>query len=308
MCQIFPPKPSLLLPAILLALLACSSDFEPNLKGWKATSRPYTRLTLSIDGRETMVQLPKGEGVRYRFPQWTKAKDRILLVQMTEVDSCVAYKIVAVDTTGVILDTIYVAPPNTALNYSLAPNDSLLLIKTYHDDCQKTSKFRYSFYNRYLKKALPDSIRVSDSRGIPLIESVWSPDSRKVILSSWGRSDAVGLVYDLVTKDTTYIDEGTNFLWSPADNYLVAYIKGYSVYKMDLNTGAKEILYEGKRKYSITAFRWNPTGDFMMFHVRRYLLNIVSPMTTSTVIIYLNMKDRTTSKTHLSDERVDTWK
>jgi hypothetical protein len=206
------------------------------------------------------------------------------------------------------LDTVYIAPPNTALNYSLAPNDSLLLLKKYSDDCEKTSQFRYSFYNRFLKKSLPDSIPVSNSRGILLPESVWSPDSRKVIISSWGRNDAVGLVYDLATKDTTYIDEGTNFLWSPADNNLVAYIKGYSVYTMNLQTGAREIIYEGKRKYSITSFRWNPTGDFMMFHVKRYLLNIVSGMTTSTVIIYFNMEDRTTSKTHLSDERVDTWK
>jgi hypothetical protein len=265
-------------------------------------------VLLEIDGKESTIYLPDGEGVRYRFPQWTKSKDRILLVQITANEKCQDYKIVAVDTTGAILDTVYVAPPNTALNYSLAPNDSLLLIKTYRDDCEKTSQFRYSFYNRYLKKSLPDTIPVSNSRGILLPESVWSPDSRKVILTSWGRNEAVGFVYDLVTKDTTYVDEGSNFLWSPTDNNQVAFIKDYSLYTLNLQTGVKEVIYEGKRKHAVTAFRWNPTGEFMMIHIKRYWLNIVSNMTGNPIIIYLNMKDGTTSKSYFSDERVDTWK
>ncbi len=308
MGQISPSKPSLLLPVVLVTLLACSNDFEPNLKGWKATTKPYTRVLLEIDGKESIIYLPDGEGVRYRFPQWTKAKDRILLVQMTEVDSCVTYKIVAVDTTGAILDTIYVAPPNTVLNYSLAPNDSLLLLKKYSDDCEKTSQFRYSFYNRFLKKSLSDSIPVSNSRGILQPESVWSPDSRRVILTSWGRKEVVGFVYDLEHKDTTFVDEGYNFLWSPADSNVVAYIKGYSVYTWNLQTRAREVLYEGNRKHAVFSYRWSPSGDFIMLHVRRYFLNIVSGMTTNPVIIYLNLKDGTTSKAYFSNERVETWK
>ncbi len=294
--------------ASLILTAACSADFEPNLKGWKATSKPFTRVLLEIDGRESTVYLPDGEGVRYRFPQWTKAKDRILLVQMTTNEKCQDYKIVAVDTTGAILDTVFIAPSNTALNYSLAPNDSLLLLKTYLDDCEKTSQFRYSFYNRHTKKALPDTIPVSNSRGILLSESVWSPDSRKVIISSWGRSDVVGFVYDLATTDTTYIDEGVNFLWSPADTNIIAYIKDYSLHSLNLQTGAKEIIYEGKRKHAVTAFRWNPTGEFMMIFVKRYWLNIESGPTGNPIILYLNMKDRTTSKSYFSEERVDSWK
>ena len=254
----------LIFPILLLALFGCGRKFEPELKGKQAYVVPARpQVHLDIDGRETTINLPATDKVRYRFAQWTKSKDQILLTQIIETDSCYDYQIVAVDTTGAITDTVYTAPPNTALNFKLAPNDSLLLLKTYTDDCDRSTDFKYTFYNRYLKKTLPDTIAVRNARGLLLDETVWSPDSKKVILSQWSGSLVDAFIYNLTTKDSTYIAEGTNFIWSPIDNDVIAYIKDYSIYTRNMATVEEERIYKGRRKRRAYNFRWNPTGDFM---------------------------------------------
>ena len=298
----------ILLPVIALILLACGREFEPELTGWRAYTLPGSvKVHLNIDGRETTITLPGRSNVRYRFPQWTKSRDRLLLVQMTKTGDCDDFQLIAIDTSGTITDTIYTAPPRTALNFKLAPNDSLLLLKTYDDDCQSLDNFKYTFYNRYLKTALLDTIRTGSTRGLLIDETVWSPDSKNVILSAWSGSKAKAFTYNLVTKDTTYIDKGVNFLWSPTDNDMVAYIKDFSICTRNIKTGKKEILFQGKRKRSATDFRWNPQGDILMIHLQRYLLNVEAPPFQSHTIIYLSMKDKTESRTFLDDQRIDTW-
>jgi hypothetical protein len=299
----------LLFPILLLSLFGCEREFEPELKGKQAFVVPARPLIhLNMDGRETTIELPALEKVRYRFAQWTKFKDEILLTQITEIDSCNNYQIIAVDTTGAITDTVYIAPPNTALNFKLAPNDSLLLLKIYNDDCEGSSDFRYTFYNRYSKTALPDTITVRNSRGILLDETIWSPDSKKVILSDWAGSEVNAFTYNLISKDSTFIDEGTNFIWSPTDNDLVAYIKDYSIYTRNMKTGEEELIYKGKRKKRAYHFRWDPKGEFLMVHYAAYILNIDAPMFQSTKIFYLSMKDKSESKVVFDNQRIETWK
>src|SRR6185436_19300491 len=111
-----------LLLTILLLSMGCDKEFEPNLTGWKAYTRPTKRLVLEFDGREKTVELPGDEKIGYRFAQWAKFQNHILLTQIVETESCYDYQILSIDTTGTITDTIYTAPPNTALNFKLAPN------------------------------------------------------------------------------------------------------------------------------------------------------------------------------------------
>jgi hypothetical protein len=299
----------ILFPVLLLILLACSREFEPEIKGKQAFVVPARPMVhLNIDGRETTIKLPASEKVRYRFAQWTKSQDQILLTQIVATENCYDYQIISVDTTGTITDTIYTAPPNVALNFKLAPNDSLLLLKTYNDDCERSGDYKYSFYNRYLKKALPDTIDVRNARGILLDETVWSPDSKKVILSQWSGNLVAAFTYNLTTKDSTFIDEGTNFIWSPTDNDLVAYVKEYSIYLKNMATGEEGILYKGKRKRSVFNFRWDPSGDFMMIHYASFLLNIDAPMFRTTKIFYFSMEDKTESDVVFDNQRIETWK
>ena len=255
-----------------------------------------------------MIELPGNEKIGYRFAQWTKFPDRILLTQIVKTQHCFNYQIIAIDTTGTITDTLYTAPPNTAVNFKLAPNDSLLLLKTYDDNCDESDHFKYTFYNRYLKIALPDTIAVGNARGILLHETVWSPDSKKVIISEWSGQQTKAFTYDLLTKDRKSIDTGSDFIWSPSDNNLVAYIKNYSVYTKNIKTGEEELMYKGKRKKSVTDFRWNPHGDFLMIHIKSYLLNVEAEPLQRHTIIYLSMKDKRESAVFYRDHRIDTWK
>ena len=191
----------------------------------------------------------------------------------------------------------------------LAPNDSLLLLKTYDDNCADYSEhYRYTFYNRYLKTGLSDTVTVGNARGILLQETVWSPDSKKVILSEWAGGEIHAFIYNLTTKDTTYIESGSNFLWSPSDNNLVAYIKDYSIYTRNIQTGDRKLIYQGKRKKSVTGFRWNPSGDFLMIYVKGYLLNVEAPPLQTHRIIYLSMPDQRESEVFYREQRIDTWK
>lgn len=294
---------------ILLGLVGCDPEFDPDLSGWKAYTHPARRVHVDMDGREKVISLPGGEGTGYRYPQWTKSQDHILLTQLISTHSCYDYRIISIDTTGTILDTLYTAPPRTPLNFKLAPNDSLLLIKSYVDNCTDvSSRFRYTFYNRYLHTWLPDTISVRKAKGIPLRETIWSPDSRRVIISEWSGQLVKAFAYDLVTRDSISIDKGSNFVWSPTDNNLVGYIKDHSIYTKDLGTGEEEMVYEGRSKKSAGDFRWSPGGDFLMIHVRSYLLNVEAPMFQSRKIIYLSLKDGRESRVHFDDQRIDTWK
>lgn len=300
-----------LFPALLLIALGCGTEFEPELNGWRAYTLPGQPLVhVEIDGRETMIELPDDENVGYRFAQWTKFHDNMLLARIVKTKICYEYQIISVDTTGAVTDTLYTAPPNKALNFKLAPNDSLLILKTYDDNCtDESDHFRYTFYNRYSKSFLPDTITVGNARGILLPETVWSPDSRKVIIAEWTSGHRTkAFTYDLVTKDTISIDKGSGFKWSPNDKDLVAYIKDYSIYGKNIKTGEAEIIFEGKKKHGATDFRWNPNGDFLMIHVQGYLLNVDFRPFETHKIMYLSMPDKRESRIYFDGQRIDTWK
>ena len=292
-----------------LILVGCGKEFEPELSGWKAYTVPARPLVhLDMDGRETTIKLPGDEGIGYRFAQWTKFQDQILLTQIIKTETCYDYQIISIDTAGVIIDTIYTAPPNTPVNFKLAPNDSLLLLKTYDDNCVESDHYKYSFYNRYLNTAFADTIAVGNARGILLQETVWSPDSKKVIISEWSGRQEEAFTYDLATKDTTYIDKGGNFVWSPSDKNLVAYLKDYSIYTKNIDTGEKELIYEGKSRRSVTRFRWSPNGGFLMIYLKSYFLNVEAPPLQRHTIIYLSLPDKIESEVFYREQRLDTWR
>jgi hypothetical protein len=301
--------PIVLLLLLLLILNGCGK-FEPELKGWKAYTLPGKPLVhLEIDGRETTVGIEGNQRITYRYPQWTKFEDHILLAQVIKTERCYDFQIITIDTTGAIIDTVYTAPSNTPINFKLAPNDSLLVLKTYNDDCEEDSEnFKYTFYNRFTKQKLSDTISVGNARGIPLLETVWSPDSKKVIISQWSGGVTKTFTYNLITKDTAYIDKGSNFIWSPTDNNLVAYIKDYSILTRNMETGEREVVYKGKKKKSATDFRWDPTGEYLMIQTAGYLLNVEAPPLQTHNTIYLSMKEKTLSKIFFGDQKIHTWK
>ncbi len=301
---------NVLLFLLFLLIVGCNKEFEPELTGWKAYTLPGRPIVhLEINGRERNITLPGDKNVGYRFAQFTKSENHIFLTQSLKKANCADYQIISADTTGTVIDTVYTAPPNTPLNLKLAPNDSLLLLKTYYDNCvDETSNFKYTFFNRYSKKSLPDTINVGNSWNIPLKENVWSPDSKKVLIQEWSGFLVKAFVYDLVTKDTTFVGKGSNFIWSPSDNNIVAYIKDLSIYTKNIATGENEILYEGRTKRSVANFRWSPNGDFLMIHLQTYLLNLKAPPLASTKIIYFSMKDKGESSVFFDNQQIDTWK
>jgi hypothetical protein len=294
-----------------VALSGCDKPFEPDLSGMKASTIPARpRVAVEMNGRKKTVTLPGDDKIGYRFVQWTKHQHQLLLVQTKKTEFCMDFQIVLADTTGTIVDTIYTAPPNTPLNFKLAPNDSLMLVKSYDDDCGagRGRNFRYTFLNRYSKMSMMDTIVVDNARGLLLPETVWSPDSKKVLVTQWYGPLVKAFVYDLAEKDTSFLDIATNFVWSPTDKNKVAYIQEYSIFMKNIKTGEKELIYEGRRKKRVSDFRFNPTGDFLRIKLRGYLLNVESNMLGTEKTMYLSLKDKTQSEVFYNDEDIDSWK
>jgi hypothetical protein len=304
---------TIFLLTILTLLFGCGSDFEPKLTGWTANTDTFKPiLYLNIDGHSKTLELP---GYRYHDPQWIKNRNLLLLTQTLEINECYEYQIISMDTSGNVVDTIFTALPRKALDFKLAPNDSILLLKTFNWDCANRSNnlnydYRYTFYNRFSKKGLLDTIKVRNARNIGFSETVWSPDSKKVIIEEWtGNSGArAAFIFDLATKDTTHIDTGSDFIWSPVDNDLVAYIKDYSLYSKNIRTGETEIIYKGRKKKKVKDFRWNPTGDFLMINITGYFLNIESDALWKPTRIFISMPDKKKSQEFYNNDYIDTWR
>ena len=300
--------------SMLIFLIGCGSEFEPKLTGWTATIdilKPI--IYLNIDGRSKKLELPGHDSIGYHAAQWAKSQDCLLLIQSLKANNCFNYQIISVDTSGIVIDTIFTAPPKTEIDFKLAPNDSLLILKTCDWNCGNWSKdhnfnHRFTFYNRFSKKALLDTIKVGNALNISLNETIWSPSSKKVIISERLGQTEKAFIYDLVTKDTAFVDTGNHFIWSPADNDLVAYIKNYSIYTKNLRTREKEIIYKGSKKKTVTDFRWSPNGDFLMINISGYYLNIESKALWKPTHVYLSMSDKRESKTFYNNERLDTWR
>jgi hypothetical protein len=283
------------------------------MTGWTATtdtSKPI--IYLNIDGRSKRLELPGHDSIGYHDAQWTK-NQHLLLTQSIKKNDCYEYQIISMDTSGIVIDTIYKAPPKTTVDFKLAPNDSMLILKSYKWDCANSGNdfnfdYKFTFFNRYSKNGLSDTIRVANALNIITRETIWSPDSRKVVIEEWASAQRRAFVFDLVTKDTSFIDRGTHFIWSPSDKNLVAYIKDYSLYAKNISSGETQVIYEGRRNKKVKDFRWSPVGDFLMINIEGYFLNIRSYVTWNPTHIYLSMPDKVESQTFYNMERIDTWR
>src|SRR5688572_18881275 len=303
----------ILLLIVLIVSFGCGSDFEPKLTGWTANTDTFKpTIYLNMDGYSKTLELPGGDSIGYHDAQWTN-QNYLLLIQSVKRNNCHEQQIISMDTSGTVIDTVYKASPRTAIDFKLAPNDSLIILHTCNWNCGNWDKdhdfnFQFTFFNRFSKERLLDTIKVRNRLNIILNETIWSPDSKKVIIEEWAGRDRTAFTFDLLTKDTTYIDTGSDFIWSPADNDLVAYIKDYSVYTKNISTGEKQLIFKGRKKKRVKDFRWNPTGEFMMINIEGYFLGIASYITWNPTRIYLSMSDKKESKTFYNMEQIETWR
>lgn len=303
-----------ILPIILVSVFgACSADFEPNLSGATANIDFHTKnLLISINGRQKEFKLTTVDSINYYNPQWTNRQDFILAERHVDRDNCFDYQIVKFDTTGTITDTVYTPKKCTIVDYMLSPNDSLLLIRSYSYKDWRDKQFgnvKYEIYDLQ-SKVVTDSIIINNTKLNldSFIETIWSPDSRKVLVFEKMDMKEKAFIYDLNRNDTTFIGVGVNFTWSPSDNNLVAYIQDLSLYTLDLKTDGREEIYHGRRKKKVTDFRWGPKGDFLMVNVSGYMLNIESKMTWDPLCVYISIPDKRKSKEFWYNQRIETWK
>src|SRR5688572_2481091 len=88
---------------LVFIILGCGREFEPDLSGRQVYTTPPNRLHMITNEQESVIELPGDERIGYRYPQWTRFEDHILLVQMIKTDSCVNYQIVTSNADGDII-------------------------------------------------------------------------------------------------------------------------------------------------------------------------------------------------------------
>lgn len=297
-----------------ILLFQCSSDYEPAFTG-KTIYHDWNsdKLKLNIDGQLKEFKLPTSETIDYNSPIWLRGQDTILMTKTEKTDSCYNYSIVSFDVNGNLQSTILKSEPCTIIEFMPAPNDTLLLLRTYNYadwfSKNKVGRVNYLVYDLF-KQSIQDSISF-DNTNLELDkfhESIWSPDSKKVLLfATADNGEQLGFIYNL-NEGKKLLDSGTNFIWSPTDNDVVSYLKDNEIVFKNLDSNEKDIFYRGQEDKAINNFRWNPTGEFLVINFNGQFLNIDTKATWRPTSILVSVHDKRESKVFERHNVYDSWK
>lgn len=204
--------------------------------------------------------------------------------------NCYHNQILKFDMQGNLIDTIFQANACTDISsYSLAPNDTLMLIRTfnYHDwhnsnknplspssNDEKKYTITNSLINVYSGQIV-DTFSYSTSFTFSdLNEYSWSPDCKKVIIDKkdeynyTDHSSSYFHIYDLVNRTSNRIDFGYNVMWSPIKSNIILYVKDNDIWKYDhLHNDAKRV-YQLETDEKFRELKWTPDGKFYIINYR----------------------------------------
>ncbi len=121
----------------------------------------------------------------------------------------------------------------------------------------------YFLMQSYEVIQIPHSQRQQSEPGVLEFRSIdWAPDSRRIVFETKGKL----LIYDIETKQTRALTDGSNPAWSP-DSKWVAYRTSDSTGMIvSPETGERRTLF-GARKI-VGPISWSPDSEYLMYNIR----------------------------------------
>jgi hypothetical protein len=145
---------------------------------------------------------------------------------------------------------------------------------------------------------------------------MWSKDSKRVLISKKPeqsvnkRKPSKWYVYDLNTGDTTFIDVGINFIWSPTQDHLIAFAKHNSLFFHFLDSNTTVQFYQLPKTHIIKSFQWTPDGKELLIHcIKNSLLlkPLGSKVSYAPYDVLINVNDKKIKK-QSGHEIIESWK
>lgn len=229
-------------------------------------------------------KIRKEDQIEYGYFTWLHKKDSFIGIEllMYPAHKILQGNIVSFDLSGNIIDRIYDSTGEIAGIASLSANDSLLLFTSITRG--NPGKDPFAGFNAEVSIVIMDFKKKEIMRRIEgftmALESLRSPwiygenrflfaisEDRKIIVegervNKKSKYDPGIYIYDLSTgQKKLLIADGHSVRCSPVD-LRFSYIKGQSVYIMNLKDNSEKILYTWE-KGNIPHINWSPDGKFI---------------------------------------------
>lgn len=275
----------------------CTSNFDPEFQG-KTIYHSWSsdKIQLNLNGEIKEIKLPTNDTLVFNNPVWLKGEDRFLMTTSEKGQDCYTHVIVSFDLNGKLMDTVFTPAPCSIIEFMPSPDDKLLMIRSYvYNDWKTTNTGTVSYFVYNLEqKTIQDSIDFEKSRlnleGFR--ETIWSPDSKQVIISRSNRSnEQTAFIYDL-DKTSVLLDTGSNFVWSPTNKEIVSYIKKNKVVFKNLKTNKVEEFFSGDKNTAINDFRWDPKGEYLIVNLNNHSLDREATLTWKPASIFISVSDK----------------
>jgi hypothetical protein len=291
----------------------CTSNFDPEFQG-KTIYHSWSsdKIQLNLNGEIKEIKLPTTDTTVFNNPVWLKGQDRFLMTTSEKRQNCYTHAIVSFDMSGKLIDTVFTPAPCTINYFMPSPDDKSLLIRSYvYNDWKTTNTGTVSYFVYDLKqKTILDSIAFEKSRlnleGFR--ETIWSPDSKQVIIfRSHRNNEQTAFIYDL-NKTSVLLDTGSNFVWSPTNKEVVSYIKKNKILFKNLATNKTEEFFSGDKNIIINDFRWDPKGEYLIVNLINYFTNAETGGTRKPSSIFISVSDKQQSGKFPKHTVYHSWK
>ena len=286
----------LILLVYTFILCGCESSKHIEIKGTRIIEPHFNvnRFLIYIDDKCDTIDLRKFELMDFSNPTLSHSKDLLYLKAYwkNEELGCYYHQILKFDINGNLLDTVFQA--NTCFDissYSLAPNDTLMLIRTNnYNDWYKSRKIgqhlnispssddekKYpvsNFIINVISNEVVDTFSYSSSFTYHnLNEYSWSPDCKKVIIDKKNEfhytdnSSALFYVYDIDSRSRKKIDFGYNVIWSQTEPNKLFYFKEGALWKYNLINDNSTKITQLARNMKFKELKITPKEEFLIIN------------------------------------------
>jgi len=263
------------------------SEREIPLPGKIAVSSPEQVCSIfdNSDKRKVQFKLRDDNEISYGGLTWANQDDSFIGIEYLETATRGTSRgnVVRFDLSGNIIERIYESQEGEIAGSTYpSRNDKRLLFASQNKGDIKVNPLEGLSRMQSLvimdlnqKKVVKRIENIGVAANFELRESPWLYDEDRFIYSISGENkikikgetinpveeESAGVyVYDLTTDKKKLLIQGGRFGISSPTNFQLAFIKGQSVWMLDLKSNATKMIYEAGTKEKVSNIHWTPDG------------------------------------------------